>query len=374
MSETLSSALHRAIRGGHMDAVKTLMGYGDPDIRALEVAIRYYRRELFPIIQMWTRDLILDPVIAVDMALLSGSIEMVKMYVLPEYLRSINAINILRHLVHLMEVDHPQNPEILAYIQEHNEFMSNHQYRPRIWSESDHIVVLGIVKCGNIELLKWAFTKFEPLTFCYAAQYITSLEIFKHVYQFLTHDGRVLLDNPTFESLFNSFVSSGLIDLVKYMKINGCPWYPSTFTAALSFRGNISMLNWLRYDCENIKNTNGDLIGICPFNESVYLRVLVGDIETLQWLKSACPYSSDTKEHLCTYLRSEIEHMSRSGEIHGPTGMTGPTGPCPPYHAIPDGMKFMYGYANGDEYGPHPPGQTYLEKCYSMLLWVERNM
>ena len=97
---------------------------------------------------------------------------------------------------------------------------------------------------------------------------------------------------------------NGNLDILKWLKRNGCPWNEDTFTAAAT-HGNLENMKWLKKNgCHWKENTfygaveNGNIENMawlkennCPCKGTTfYLAVKGGNIETINWLKdNGCP-------------------------------------------------------------------------------------
>jgi hypothetical protein len=101
------------------------------------------------------------------------------------------------------------------------------------------------------------------------------LSTLKHRHQ----QGRLELS----EYLLQLAAETGQLEVVKWLRANGCPWDEMTCSWAAQ-GGRLEVLQWLR--------ANG-----CPWNERTCAEAaLGGNLEVLQWLRAnGCPWSSMTR-------------------------------------------------------------------------------
>jgi hypothetical protein len=109
----------------------------------------------------------------------------------------------------------------------------------------------------------------------------------------------------------------GHLELIKWMKQEGCPWGTSTFREASGF-GNIEMMEWIRdngcpFDESSIiyASSNGKLDAVkwlrsngCPWDiRAVFASAYHGEMDTLGWLiDNGCPCIIDEQSHSYTSL------------------------------------------------------------------------
>ena len=96
--------------------------------------------------------------------------------------------------------------------------------------------------------------------------------------------------------VMNDAISNGYIDLVKWLRENGCHWNQNTFNAAVN-KGNLTILNYLR---ENH----------CPWGSFAYVKAVINKrFDIVKWLYSnGCPM--DYRACMWAGLMHQIE-MSR---------------------------------------------------------------
>jgi hypothetical protein len=301
----------------------------------------------------------------VDAALASGNINIVKNYVRPIYLKTVSSnIIIHRHLPSLVDATHVDDlDEIIQYLKQYNECMAHPVKYYMIvghkkWSE--------IIDSGSIKLLEMYLCLSQPCLSHDIQQHIKTVKMLECFNKHFEGRGICTL---TIRDI-NIYAKYGRIELVQYLRNRGCPWDPSTFAAAASRHGNIEMLECLRS-------------GGCLWSSTVYLSVVMGDVETLEWLKvSGCPLTSETLETLQDACCPNIMIRSYAFGIVGPTGdigpigMQGPPGPIGPGEHGPIGdreIRYMYQSDEGDEYGPRPREATYRDKQQLTQRWITTN-
>tara|TARA_B110000967_G_scaffold192210_1_gene218622 strand:+ start:1525 stop:2265 length:741 start_codon:yes stop_codon:yes gene_type:complete len=111
------------------------------------------------------------------------------------------------------------------------------------------------------------------------------LSTLKHRHQ----QGRLELS----EYLLQLAAETGQLEVVKWLRANGCPWDEMTCSWAAQ-GGRLEVLQWLR--------ANG-----CPWNERTCARAAWGGhLEVLQWARAnGCPW--DTTTCSCAALRGHLE-------------------------------------------------------------------
>ena len=97
------------------------------------------------------------------------------------------------------------------------------------------------------------------------------------------------------EWLFDKAVEHGNLEVMKWLRENGCPWHTNTFTTGIIY-GNLDVLNWLH---END----------CPWNKNTFgAAVAMGNLDILNWLhEKGYSWDKDSIEfHMTTTLNKNV--------------------------------------------------------------------